>query len=129
MSVFGNVIRRADGVEERAEDNRIYHECPGGWEEIESFVHEGFWCNLYTDGVCPAITIKIGMWEGDDRFFKFIDAKGKENVTQVHETFSLYNNSFVNFLSIRLDNRNERWTMTELRQTVYGIVKKLKEVR
>lgn len=124
MSVFGRVVHRADGKEDRKEYDRIYHEVQIGFEEIETFNYEGFVCELYTDGESPIITIRLGAWEGD-MVYKFIDAKGKENVTYILET-AFEENSYVtyNYLS-----KNERWTMAELRQTVYNIVKKLKELQ
>lgn len=129
MSVFGNIVRRADGVDEREEDNRIYRDDKHSWEELDAFIHEGYECKLYTNGRHPAIAIKIGEWKGD-RFLTFIDTKGNENKSNIIQCAPFLDTKApaIDYLLAALENDKGRWTVKEVRQTVDIIVKKLKEI-
>lgn len=88
MSVFGKMIRRADGKEERKEDEiEIYFKGNGGYRMISKFKVGGKIFLIHTNGECASMSTEINvvstMGETPNEYFNYRDVVGEKRTLHV----------------------------------------------
>lgn len=143
MSVFGNVIRRADGVEERVEDNRIYFESKNGsmfYDTIEKTLIGDYTCEILSDGTKPGITLTIDVEKIQKilekiYFFASVngfdieleDSRGNKRLATIRILKMNENLTLHCCVSLMPILKEKRWTVSEVKSTAKRIVEQLDE--